>query len=186
VQAGFELTGCHAPRLAANDCPRFQRGGFGGNSRPWQCLFENPEGYVRSDLACVPLFPMRRSKTRKVSSALRRKLYHWTITDCSKPVCKVTKASRGRRHEYAHHLWGIPNIPDALALLDPRDSLKQMVSFEEQVDEYRERMSQWTSRTSGMNLHQRGHTYPMHAPVATFGGARLFERQVFHEGGPGG
>jgi hypothetical protein len=101
-------------------------------------------------------------------------------------VCKVTKASRGRRHEYAHHLWGIPNIPDALALLDPRDSLKQMVSFEEQVDEYRERMSQWTRRTSGMNLHQRGHIYPMHAPVATFGGARLFERQVFHEGGAGG
>jgi hypothetical protein len=76
-------------------------------------------------------------------------------------VWKVTKASRDRRHEYAHHLWGIPNIPDALALLDPRDSLKQMVSFEEQMDEYSERMSQWTRRTSGMNIHQRGHTYPM-------------------------
>jgi hypothetical protein len=40
-----------------------------------------------------------------------------------KAVDKVTKASRDRRHEYAHHLWGIPNIPDALALLNPRDGL---------------------------------------------------------------
>jgi hypothetical protein len=54
-----------------------------------------------------------------------------------KAVDKVTKASRARRHEYAHHLWGIPNVSDALALLDPRDGLKEIVAFEKRMEEWK-------------------------------------------------
>jgi hypothetical protein len=53
-----------------------------------------------------------------------------------KAVWKVTRASRDRRHEYAHHLWGIPNIPEAIALLDPRDGLNELVAFEKRMEEY--------------------------------------------------
>ena len=59
-----------------------------------------------------------------------------------KAVWKVTRASRHRRHEYAHHLWGIPNIPDALALLDPKDGLKELVAFEKRMEDWREHMKQ--------------------------------------------
>jgi hypothetical protein len=57
-------------------------------------------------------------------------------------VLKVTRASRERRHDYSHHLWGIPTIPDALALLDPRDSLKEIVILEERMEEFRRQMGQ--------------------------------------------
>jgi len=47
-------------------------------------------------------------------------------------IWKVTKPSRDRRHEYAHHLWGIPDsIPNALALLDPKDSLRDLAAEHE-------------------------------------------------------
>jgi hypothetical protein len=57
-------------------------------------------------------------------------------------VWKVTRASRDRRHEYAHHLWGIPNIPEALALLNPRDGLNELVAFEERMEEWKKHMDQ--------------------------------------------
>lgn len=56
-------------------------------------------------------------------------------------ILTVTKTSRQRRHDYAHHIWGVPeNIPDSLALLDPKDSLREIVIFEERMEEWRNRM----------------------------------------------
>jgi hypothetical protein len=40
-------------------------------------------------------------------------------------VLKITKPSRDRRHDYAHNLWGFASfLPDALLLVDPRDSVR--------------------------------------------------------------
>ena len=63
-------------------------------------------------------------------------------------VYNATKASRRRRHEYAHHLWGVPrNIPESLALLDPRDGLKGIVTLQE-------RMAAW--ETQIRKMHEPG------------------------------
>jgi hypothetical protein len=43
-------------------------------------------------------------------------------------VWKVTKASRDRRHEYAHHIWGTLDAPEGLVLSDPRDNLRDMAT----------------------------------------------------------
>ena len=46
-------------------------------------------------------------------------------------VEKSTKVSRTRRHQYAHHLWGVPNDPpDSLALLDPKNNLRGLAEIE--------------------------------------------------------
>jgi len=70
-------------------------------------------------------------------------------------VWKASKASRDRRHEYAHHVWGVPNIPDALALLDPKDSLRELVSFEERMNEWRKEMRQWSNPTMVLYYHHQ-------------------------------
>jgi hypothetical protein len=70
-----------------------------------------------------------------------------------KAVDKVTKASRARRHEYAHHLWGIPNVSDALALLDPRDGLKEIVAFEKRMEEWKAHMPQNSQYRHGECLY---------------------------------
>ncbi len=81
-------------------------------------------------------------------------------------IWKASKASRDRRHEYAHHLWGIPdNIPDALALMDPKDSLRERVAFEEQMNAWRKQMRRWTA-TPTTFLHYHQHQSPTPPPDA--------------------
>jgi hypothetical protein len=82
-----------------------------------------------------------------------------------KAVDKVAKASRARRHEYAHHLWGIPNIPDALALLNPKDGLKEIVAFEKRMDEWREDMRKTRNTYTGEVYI--GRSFPLSLPPAT-------------------
>ena len=42
----------------------------------------------------------------------------------------TTKASRNRRNEFAHHIWGTSEaIPDALILADPKDLNREMVAM---------------------------------------------------------
>jgi hypothetical protein len=78
-------------------------------------------------------------------------------------IWKASKASRDRRHEYAHHLWGIPDIPDALALLDPKDSLRELVVFEERMNAWRKEIRNWTSNTT-MFLYYHQHQHRL-API---------------------
>jgi hypothetical protein len=56
-------------------------------------------------------------------------------------VWKVTESSRTRRYEFAHHLWGLPTIPDALALLDPKDALREVVAFTKRMNEWVQQMN---------------------------------------------
>jgi hypothetical protein len=79
-----------------------------------------------------------------------------------KAVWKVTRASRDRRHEYAHHLWGIPNIPDALALLDPKEGLKELVVFEKRMEEYIINMNKLRNRDT-VNVYYNT-SYPLSLP----------------------
>jgi hypothetical protein len=54
-------------------------------------------------------------------------------------VEKATGPSRTRRHEFAHHLWGVPeNIPNSVALLDPRDNLRGIAYFDVKFEEWSE------------------------------------------------
>jgi hypothetical protein len=79
-----------------------------------------------------------------------------------KAVDKVTRASRTRRHEYTHHLWGIPNIPDALALLDPRDGLKELIAFDKRMEEYIIHMNQ-IRNSDTVNVYYNT-SYPLSLP----------------------
>jgi hypothetical protein len=124
---------------------------------------------MKSDFGtAVAMFHALKSQESQRAAILGAAEYALQPDDCRllHAVWKATKASRDRRHEYAHWLWGIPDIPDALALLNPRDNLKQMVSFEERMDEYRERMSKWGDRVNAMIVYyHHGHPKPMPPPA---------------------
>jgi len=81
-------------------------------------------------------------------------------------VLKASKASRDRRHDFAHHLWGLPSIPDTLALLDPRDSLRELAEFDERMREWRKQMRPWIERTAmRVHYHLQQNITPPAAPL---------------------
>lgn len=102
-----------------------------------------------------------------------------------KAVWKVTKASRTRRHEYAHHLWGIPNIPDSLALLDPKNSLNDIVEFEERMDRWREEMQLFKGNDKMAIYYLPSHSGPMPPPTPSeatdYSRVKCFRKKDFEE-----
>jgi hypothetical protein len=66
-------------------------------------------------------------------------------------VSKVTKASRDRRNEYAHHIWGVLGQPvEALLLVDPKDYLRDRV----QSIEYQRAMTDWSEKVRAASGRQ--------------------------------